>query len=194
MPLLILLLTLLQQPSARVDGTVVDATNGMPLKDAQVLLLVPSQSRYRRVVTDSAGVFSFDDVAPGDTVLMVSRDGYLGSRMTESVSPNVRNSRRITLTAAPSISGRIYDSDRQPAPNVEVQLLRDAYDALGARTLELLDPKLAVKTDEQGEYRIQSFPPGDYYLRAAYPAEPSKRTIGAPVATTNNAAPTYSRV
>jgi hypothetical protein len=49
----------------------------------------------------------------------------------------------------------------------------------------------AAKTDEKGEYRIQGFPPGDYYIRAAYPAEPAKRTIGAMVASTNNIAPTY---
>jgi hypothetical protein len=49
----------------------------------------------------------------------------------------------------------------------------------------------AAKTDEKGEYRIQGFPPGEYYIRAAYPSEPAKRSIGALVASVNNIAPTY---
>jgi hypothetical protein len=191
MPSIILLLALLQQSPARVEGVVVDAMNGAPLKDVQVLLLVRAESRYRRVVTDSSGAFSFDDVVPGDTLLTILRDGYLGSTLAESVSANVRNSRRVALTLAPSISGRIYDSDRHPAANITVQLFRDGYDALGARTLEPSGSRWAAKTDEKGEYRINGFPPGDFYLRAAYSAEPAKRTIGVPIATVNNAAPTY---
>ena len=56
---------LFQQPSARIEGTVADATNGPPLRDAQVLLAIGSEANTRAVVTDAAGTFSFDDVATG---------------------------------------------------------------------------------------------------------------------------------
>src|SRR4029077_8742520 len=142
-------------------------------------------AKTRAAVTDAAGTFSFDDVAVDENaVLTLSRAGYRGSTMTLRVIANVRSPRRFTLTPATSVSGRIYDSDRRPVKDLEVRLLRDGYDASGLRTLEALDSRgvvaawQAAKTDAKGEYRIQGFPPGEYYIRVAYPAEPAKRTIG----------------
>src|SRR5262249_48321160 len=140
----------------------------------------------------------WNDVLPGQAVMTVNREGYFSAQIAVLVSANVRNARRVELTREGSVSGRIYDSNRQAVPNVEVQLLRDGYDELDRRillpfdrVLPSRDPKTAVRTNENGEYQFTALPPGDYYVRAAYRAEPARRTIGMFVATTNSAAVTY---
>lgn len=107
------------------------------------------------------------------------------------MAANGRYRRQVVLTRAASVSGRIFDSDRQPAAKIEVQLLRDTYDALGNRSLTPFDARNFVRTNEKGEYRISGFPPGNYYIRASHAAEPARRTIGALLPTANYLASTY---
>jgi hypothetical protein len=55
---LALAVALFQQPSARIEGTVADATTGTPVWDAQVLLAVGSEAKTRAVLTDAFGRLS----------------------------------------------------------------------------------------------------------------------------------------
>jgi len=178
-----------QSEGAVVEGTVID-TSGKPVKGVQIVLNRPGQAT-RRVATDETGRFILNDLIPGEAVFTLSREGYLPSYAAQELSANGRYRRQIVLTPEATISGRIIDSDRKPAAQIEVRLLRDAYDALGQRFLAPLDNRGFARTDEKGEYRITGLPPGNYYIRAAYAAEPARRTIGALFATANYIGSTY---
>jgi hypothetical protein len=186
-----------QQASAQVEGVVVDSSSGAPVRDAKVELLRPAPAS-RGATTDGQGHFVWNNVLPGQAVINVYREGYFSAQIPVPVAANFRNVRRVELTPEGAISGRISDSNRQAVPDIEVQLLRDGYDELDRRILlpfnRVLpsgDPKTAVRTNENGEYQFKALPPGDYYVRAAYRAEPARRPIGMLIATTNSAAVTY---
>src|SRR5262245_42692632 len=83
-----------RMPTAHIEGIVVDIANGNVLKGAQVQLRGQTEQAYRRVVTDTAGRFSFDEVVPGTTIMLVSHEGFLGETITEDVAPNAREVRR----------------------------------------------------------------------------------------------------
>jgi hypothetical protein len=182
-----------QQPAgATVEGLVVDAASGTPLKGAQVYLVARSGQPSRSVITDKTGAFEFTNLIAGDTVLTVSLDNYLGTTLTEQVAGNGSYHHRLAMTHTSSVAGRVYDSDRQPAAKVEIQLLRDAYVGMvDERSLAPINAKFAVQTNDKGEYRISGITPGDYYIRAAYAAAPARRMIGAFAPTANNIAATY---
>jgi hypothetical protein len=78
--------------------------------------------------------------------------------------------------------------------NIEIQLLRvrEAYGTMaGEPSIQLINVGNGVRTNEKGEYRMKSLSPGDYYIRAAWPAGSVRRTIGALAPTANDIAATY---
>jgi hypothetical protein len=82
---------LAQLQSARVRGIVVDSC-GQPVAGAAVLLADPLGAVIQRAGTDSAGRFSFPDVAPGRFILRV-----------ESAAPGGTASLSLNVEAAPPI-------------------------------------------------------------------------------------------
>jgi len=70
---------------------------------------------------------------------------------------------RIFMTAMGAISGRVFDRDGDPEPNVTVQALKYSYTE-GQRTLTQVK---VAETNDRGEYRLFWLPPGQYYIRAA---------------------------
>jgi Carboxypeptidase regulatory-like domain len=181
-----------QLPGAALEGVVVDAETGSPLKGVHVLALGRGESAYRSATTDDAGRFAFNTLPSGNVMMLVSREGYLGTNLSQQVAPAGRYSRQITLTRSANVSGRVYDVNRRPAPRVVVQLLREAYDVIGQRSLVPAHTSDGVvRTDDKGEYHVTGIEPADYYIRATYAAESARRTIGALVVTANNSAATY---
>ena len=61
------------------------------------------------------------------------------------------------------IHGLIRDDDGRPAGNISVWALRIAYRA-GRKTLE---NARSVQSNDRGEFRLSSLPPGEYYVRAS---------------------------
>jgi hypothetical protein len=161
------------------------------MKGAQVRLRGPSDQAYRRVTTDSDGAFLFNNVTAGSAMLVTSLKGYLGVTQELLIADGGRYLRQVALRRPASISGRVFDLNREPVSKVNLQLLSDGYDANNNRTLAAVNPRNIVRTDEQGRYDFTDLSPGDYYIRAAFTAEPAKRIIGLLVATTNNVATTY---
>jgi protocatechuate 3,4-dioxygenase beta subunit len=191
--LFLLAVTVSQQlPGATVEGVVVDAATGSPLKGVRVLARGRGESAYRPATTDDGGRFTFNNLPSGNVMMLVSREGYLGTNLSQQVAPTGRYSRQVELTRSAAVSGRVYDVNRRPAPRVIVQLLREEYDVIGQRSLVPAQTGEAViRTDDKGEYHITGIAPADYYIRATYAAESARRTIGALVVTANNSAATY---
>jgi 5-hydroxyisourate hydrolase-like protein (transthyretin family) len=69
---------------------------------------------------------------------------------------------RLSMAPTSSIAGRITDRDGDPVPDARVNLLRKAYQ--NGKTV--LENAQVATTDDHGEYRLYSLPPGAYYLTA----------------------------
>src|SRR5207247_9679665 len=115
------------------------------------------------VETGSTGRFSFRNVPPGRYAISVRREGYFGP-LRHGVS-GAFVTRQITLTGQPSIpdlqfnmfpgpsvSGRISDERGVPVPGAQVYALRVEY-VQGRR---FLSPRIPMRADERGEYRLFS--------------------------------------
>src|ERR1051326_7902294 len=63
-----------------VQGSVIDAATGQPLKDATATLRFRGRRLERTMKTDEKGLFTFMDVEPGPYELKVEQPGYLSQK------------------------------------------------------------------------------------------------------------------
>src|ERR1043166_9624573 len=125
-----------QQPAqtGRISGSVLDATTREPLKDARVILESMRRSDIRlEVTTGDNGSFLLDQLQPGSYLIHAERAGYItdhlpvGYARPVPLSMDVQAGRRypvtLTLMRTASVSGRIYDVNRQPVAKAEIQIL-----------------------------------------------------------------------
>jgi protocatechuate 3,4-dioxygenase beta subunit len=133
--------------------------------------------------TDSAGRFTFANVAAGRYTVRVERNGYFGTSIIGPSPMALTNavvavgqtvSVAISMTPTAVISGQVRDSAGRPMSNVDVQAYRVFY----ASGMPLLDPVASKPTDDLGEYRLIWVLPGEYYVAVA-PRPPSAATIAA---------------
>jgi hypothetical protein len=171
----------LQEPSVAnfgsVDGQVIDAATGAPVRKATLTLWREHDPFHRTTAPGPGGSFEFQNVPPGEYTVSAAARGYLeftqssGSRVTITLATGQTLS-GILLRLKPqaAVSGRIFDEDGDPLAKVEVQLWRVTY-ADGLRKLERVHE--AANTDDRGWFRIPSLVPGKYYVSAS----PSDRTF-----------------
>jgi len=164
-----------QQPPAAtakgsVEGQVVSAS-GEPVRKAQVTLRSTDQRNGGAylVTTDTGGMFAFPDVDPGSYRASAERAGFVrgeyGARSGGTVQ--VDSGQKVTgvlirLTPQAVITGRVVDEDGDPVAGASVSVMRYSY-ARGRRQLVSAGGNMS---DDQGEYRIHSLPPGRYYVSA----------------------------
>jgi protocatechuate 3,4-dioxygenase beta subunit len=191
-----------------VEGQVVAAGTGAPLRKARVLLR-KAEARAQPVlaVTDAAGRFLFSEIEPGRYYLSVQRNGYVrqtfgqrGPNRSETIlslapGQHVRDV-VFRLVRQAVITGRVYDEDGEPVPEVNVGVLRYLY-VSGERQLT---PVGMDSTNDLGEYRIYGLAPGRYYVSATYQpsfsfprarAQARRRGTGGQSAGDEGYAPTY---
>ena len=168
-----------QEPAtgtAFVEGVVVSADLGRPVRRAIVRLspVVPGPSRS--TTSDDAGRFRFEGVAAGQFLLTAAKPGYLestfGQRQPGSGRPgtplSVSAGQRIERVALPIarggvLAGTVADDGGEPAFGTEVQAFRFAWQQ-GERTLRLAGSDTA---DDRGSFRIGALPPGEYLVMAS---------------------------
>ena len=137
--------------------------------------------------TSADGKFSFKNIPPGNYRLYVTRaNGHIpgeygqrspvgtGTPLTLSSGQSLSNV-RLSMAPTSSISGRIVDGDGDPVTYARVQALRVAYEE-GQRVLISVR---GTSTDDRGEYRIYSLPPGEYYIASRPPDSRATRNFGA---------------
>jgi carboxypeptidase family protein len=168
-----------EQPPASLEGQIVNAITGEPIKRANVLLFPTNQPRpdasSSMTTSDANGHFAMTNVAPGTYMLRAERTGYV------SASYGARDATRpgTAITLAPSqalkeiafrlqphavVSGRILDEDGEPMANVQVQVLTPRY----MQGKKQLMPAGGGSTNDLGEYRVFGLAPGKYYVSATY--------------------------
>ncbi len=162
-----------QEQTCLVEGQVLNASTGEPLKKVQVLLrpVTSSAEAPYGALTNPAGQFAIAGVAPGRYILMADRAGFVRapSRRPEILALSAgQRLKDVSVRLIPHgvIAGRILDEDGDPVHNTSVQALRWSY-MQGRRTLV---PAASGNTNDLGEYRLPGLPPGRYYINATYRA------------------------
>lgn len=149
--------------AGRVTGRVVDVDSKGPIDGARVLLVHVESGTPLVTQTDAEGRFTFDVVEPGryraqamkpglNTVAEVSVDANVVLTANESVA-----TRDLGLRRGGVVSGRVVNAQGTPLAELIVQL--EAADGGGRSTF--VPP---VQTNERGEFRITSLPPGEFVL------------------------------
>ncbi len=179
-----------------LEGTVVNAVTGEPLKKAHLTLrpLGVQNGVPYGTMTDNAGHFLIDDVDPGRYNFSATRNGFVN----QNYSPQGITNRNATLTLANGqklkeitfkmtpqgvISGRILDEDGDPLANVAVQCMSYGYQR-GRRQLMMQN---GTSTNDLGEFRMHGLRPGKYVISATYQSRDMfimtpERMVGSPQA------------
>ena len=163
-------------PPAAVSGCVTDATSGLPLQRALVVLSALERSDRRVDLTDGTGYYEFSELPAGTYNLQASAADYVGRQfglrqLLQGATPiDLRGGEMLKeinfrLRRGGSISGRILDDEGRPVAFAEVEALRpqfhDGQHVLGTFGMAL--------SDAEGAFHIPSLPRGDYYISAFDP-------------------------
>jgi hypothetical protein len=154
-----------------VEGTVVSATTGEPLKKARLVLQTEKPAKVHRAISDGSGHCVLVGIDPGRYHFHSVRNGYLmqfyptskGPWPTLTLSPGQKLTEIIfRLTPQGVITGRVLDEDREPVPSAIVECLALVY-ANGKRQFMMQQGRAA---NDIGEFRIIDLKPGRYIIGA----------------------------
>jgi len=149
------------------------------------------------VTTDEKGKFQIKDIDPGTYRIAAARNGFAkqeygqrsfnraGTMLTIQAGQQMQDV-AFKLTPAPTISGRVIDTNGEAQPGITVQALRSTYDAAGKRTLQAVQ---SARTNDLGEYRLYWLNPGRYYV-SANAAKSAFETLGSTLSQAASQAPT----
>jgi len=158
------------------EGQIISDFDERPLRRAHIVLR-PMDAGLTAIGVDGDdnGAFLMRDIAPGRYTLSAERDGFLpsstclraGLRMSTVIA--IRSGDRLSsltfrLRPWAVLAGRVRFEDAEPGVNVRVDAYRE-YRNKGPRGYMVV--KSAV-TDDRGEYRMHSLPPGSYLIAAVY--------------------------
>jgi protocatechuate 3,4-dioxygenase beta subunit len=168
-----------------IEGTVVAAARGEPLRGARLMLSPIGQGKQHPEpkfgTTDGEGRFLITGVAAGTYHFLTAKNGYVkqayrpdGTEGSETIL-NLAAGQKLEkvvfrLKLAPVILGRITDENGEPVAGVQVEaLVSQAKSAEGLQVPFLRGQWIPVKTaatNDLGEYRIYGLSPGSYYVAA----------------------------
>lgn len=170
-------------------GTVVDGVTGQSLNKVTVSAEnVGANGAQVEAAADAKGNFRLAGLTPGIYRLWANRNGYLrtaygakraggsGASITVTAGQELADL-RIPLYAYGVIAGTVRDTDGEPLVGVGIVAMRQKYDK-GKRSVEM--EGFSARTDDLGQYRIPSLPPGRYYVLAQAESE-SGMTVNGPV-------------
>jgi hypothetical protein len=154
----------------KIGGTVVDASNGLPLPHTPIALApVARRDEMHTILTGEDGRFLFDNLNPGKYTLTAQRKGYLTEAFDEhgpystaiAVGPRLRSENLVfRLHRDASISGRITDDGIEAVREAEVLLFQERV-FNGRRSIEF---RARVLTNDEGDYYFNHLPPGKYFV------------------------------
>jgi hypothetical protein len=148
------------QPSPPVlRGRVVADDNDRPLRRALVTL-PGADGPARPLLTDDEGRFLFQ--RPGSSAsLTVAKAGFASAIVSTPLrSPTVKGELVVRLTRGGVISGRVLDSNGEPA--IGTSVVARMSDAAASETATF-----SAEADDLGEYRISGLRPGRYEVSLA---------------------------
>ena len=152
--------------SARLQGRIVAADTGAAVRGATVTCSIGGTQRTEW--TDGDGRFECRDLPASVVTLRVVKAGFieatagLGVSLKEGQSFN-RGEVRIVRGAV--IAGRVLDASGEPLSDAIVNAWRVGYPQPGNR--RVVAARVAVSTNDLGEYRLYGLAAGTYYVSVA---------------------------
>jgi hypothetical protein len=147
-----------------IAGRVVDDTTSEPLAGVRVFLYpipVPVDGPIASSVTGEDGGFTFNAVGAGDYRLGTNRRGFCSTRGGAVVTLSGSGdevSVQLTMAKGGAVAGLLLDQAGSPLTRAWVGALR----VVGPGDLEHAVPSPGTaRTNERGEYRVESLQPGD---------------------------------
>lgn len=153
------------QQRGAITGVVRDAATGRPVAGA--VISAYGQSGPPSTLSDAAGRFAFESIAPGSYSLNAHKGlarGLYGRRWVGggfeplAVLADQRRDIEILLWPAASVAGTVYDERNMPAPDVAVSAVR-VDDGSPDRYVESSPQD---RTDDRGTFVIDNLRPGRY--------------------------------
>jgi hypothetical protein len=173
----VILSGLVQAQTNSISGNTVNAITGEPVNNVRILLMVSppgSQDDYphkryrwfRYAASDATGQFSFSQVQDGYYSLRAEKQGFewRGSEGPDTLiaSGQTVTGAQVRLYPYGVIHGAVTDQNGEPVPYARIVLYsRSVF--LGRYRLNRVRN---LATDDEGNYRIFSLKPGEYFLRA----------------------------
>jgi protocatechuate 3,4-dioxygenase beta subunit len=162
--------------TASIKGRVTAADTGRPLRRASIRVSAPELGGSgRTATTDPDGYYEIDELPAGRYTINVSRGGYLpmqhgqrrfgeGGAPLQIAEGDAHDRVDFTLARASSISGRVTDESGQPLAGAVLRAMQLQYFQGQRRPVPV--GGLGGASDETGQFRISSVPPGDVYVMA----------------------------
>jgi Carboxypeptidase regulatory-like domain len=154
----------------RISGIAVNSVTGQPLAQLRIFLGRPQDREDREVfMTGADGRFEFTGLLAGKYTLGAAKPGFLMQAFEQHedfssaivVGPAVSAENLLfRITPAAAISGQIFDEQNEPVRDAQVTLFRQRL--LDGRTTTRLRGQ--TNSDDRGQYRFGSLPPGTYFL------------------------------
>jgi hypothetical protein len=153
-----------------VSGTVIEASNGDPVRKAIVTLtLQGTPPTWATTRTDGSGRFRFEGLPQGKYAVRAARNevgaALYGANRAREVGDLIslgegetREGLELRFIRAGTMSGRVFDGDGDPLAGVEVTLFR-ATRNLGERVL--VNYRIGV-TDDRGSIGFPILIPGSF--------------------------------
>jgi len=201
----------IQSPStpdrAALTGQVFEEGTGAPVAGAQVnVVRIPTERpaagtmgvpvRPFTTTTDREGRFQVADLEPGRYRIMVQKAGFAmpldGGVPPLDLGAGERRGIEISLQRGAVIVGRVLDEAGEPLPDVRVIAMRKmAMGPPGGKTYaEALRPAgPGAQSNDLGEFRLFSLPPGEYYVQAT--PRPDFGAVAASTPRTRTLLPTF---
>jgi hypothetical protein len=165
-----------QQPAvsqlSRIEGRVANSLTGQPVAEAAVTLYRSlGGDAASETISDAAGRFVFDGIAPGTYRITAEAIGYLqpeysaGDGLVLAPAQIVKDL-QFKLTPQGEISGRVLADPDHPLAGVEVVALRNLVAGNARRMIRAAE----TRTTALGEFHLTDLPPGNYLLAANRPA------------------------
>lgn len=162
----------------RIQGRVIAADTGNPLRGAIVQVTAPEVQVRRAATTDAEGRYEVDALPAARYALSVSKSGYVSlqfgqqrpfeqGRTLELSDTQVVDRIDFALPRGGVITGRIVDHFGDPIAGIRVDARRYQYLPGGERQLVPAGSFGAVPSDDRGHYRIYGLMPGTYVVAAA---------------------------
>jgi hypothetical protein len=150
-----------QQPSASVQGLVVEAGSNAPVAKATVYLRSMNGYVVASTLTDRDGKFYLLNLSPGSYRFVTAHAGHVtetGPVFTLAAGQSISTA-RVAMIAGGVISGRITDRGK-PVGLADAVALK----AVWTEGQLSMRPVIAVRTDDTGEFHLFWLPPGRYYV------------------------------
>jgi hypothetical protein len=147
--------------SAALEGSVVARGSGAPIEGARVDVSPHGNNGDSgRAVTDGAGRFSVEGLAPGSYDVVVTAQGFaMLSRRGLTVASGERFSIELKLTGTGAAEGQVRDSAGQPVVGAQVVSSNSFGGTLDGSPGE-------ARTDTEGHYRLEGLPAGSVSITA----------------------------